>query len=61
MRSEEVAALNKRNLALPAEGWGEFYLDRAEPHVGKEWTDSGENRDRRQLKKRAIGESRPVP
>lgn len=61
MRPEEVAALNKRHLALPEKGWGEFHLDGAEPHAGKEWTDSGENRDRRQLKQRQIGESRPVP
>ncbi|MDU0294736.1 tyrosine-type recombinase/integrase [Saccharothrix longispora] len=36
-------------------------IDTAEPHAGKEWTDSGANRDRRQLKQRARGESRTVP
>jgi integrase len=61
MRPEEAVALNKRHLALPAEGWGEFHLDTAEPHAGKEWTDSGENRDRRQLKQRERGESRAAP
>jgi integrase len=61
MRPEEAVSLRKRNLALPTEGWGEFHLDAAEPHAGKEWTDSGENRDRRQLKQRARGETRTVP
>jgi integrase len=61
MRPEEAAALTERNLALPKKGWGEFILDTAEPHAGKEWTDSGNNRDRRQLKQRARGESRTVP
>ncbi|WP_432986323.1 tyrosine-type recombinase/integrase [Dactylosporangium sp. CA-233914] len=61
MRPEEIAALNKRHLALPESGWGEFHLDGAEPYAGKEWTDSGENRDRRQLKQRERGESRTAP
>jgi integrase len=61
MRPEEAVSLGKHNLALPPEGWGEFHLDTAEPHAGKEWTDSGANRDRRQLKQRARGETRTVP
>src|SRR5690348_10227467 len=61
MRPEEAVALKKRHLALPTTGWGEFHLDSAEPHAGKEWTDSGENRDRRQLKQRERGETRIVP
>src|SRR5262249_21723937 len=61
MRPEEAAFLNKRHLALPAEGWGELHLDRAEPYAGKEWTDSGKSRDRRQLKQRERGESRTAP
>ncbi|GAA2599107.1 tyrosine-type recombinase/integrase [Dactylosporangium fulvum] len=61
MRPEEAVALAKHHLVLPAEGWGEFNLNVAEPHAGKEWTDSGENRDRRQLKQRARGEVRTVP
>jgi integrase len=61
MRPEEAVSLAKHNLALPAEGWGEFHLDLAEPHAGKDWTDSGHNRDRRQLKQRARGETRTVP
>lgn len=35
-----------------------MHLDGAEPHAGKEWTDNGKARDRRQLKQRERGESR---
>jgi integrase len=61
LRPEEAVGLMKHNLSLPAEGWGELHLENAEPHAGKEWTDSGANRDRRQLKQRARGEVRTVP
>ncbi|GAA1026761.1 tyrosine-type recombinase/integrase [Virgisporangium ochraceum] len=61
LRPEEAVALKKHNLSLPERGWGELHLETAEPHAGKEWTDSGENRDRRQLKQRERGESRTVP
>jgi integrase len=61
LRPEEAAGLAESNLSLPEEGWGELHLEVAEPHAGKEWTDSGMNRDRRQLKQRAVGESRTVP
>lgn len=61
LRPEEAVSLAKHNLSLPAEGWGELHLEVAEPFAGKEWTDSGKNRDRRQLKQRAVGEGRTVP
>jgi integrase len=61
LRPEEAVALKKHNLSLPDHGWGELHLETAEPHAGKEWTDSGENRDRRQLKQRPRGEVRTVP
>lgn len=61
MRPEEAVALSKHNLSLPEEGWGELTIDTAEPYAGREWTDSGNNRDRRQFKQRARGESRTVP
>lgn len=61
LRPEEAVGLNKSNLALPEEGWGELVLDTAEPHAGKDWTDSGATRDRRQLKQREVGETRIVP
>jgi hypothetical protein len=41
---------------LPLRGWGELHIERAEPYAGKEWTDSGRNRDQRPLKQRARGE-----
>ena len=61
LRPEEVAALNKRHLDLPESGWGWFHLDGAEPHAGYEWTDTGRNRDQRQLKQRERGETRNAP
>ncbi|MDT5026201.1 MAG: hypothetical protein QOE61_2627 [Micromonosporaceae bacterium] len=61
LRPEEAAALNKRHLDLPVAGWGWLHLDGAEPHAGKEWTDSGANRDKRQLKQRERGETRSAP
>jgi integrase len=61
MRPEEAAFLNKTHLAIPNEGWGEFHLEGADPYAGKEWTDTGRDRDRRQLKQRERGESRTAP
>ncbi|MEU4241912.1 integrase [Actinoplanes sp. NPDC026619] len=63
MRPEEAAGIIvPRNLILPDsdDEWCTFILETAEPHAGKHWTDSGNNRDRRQLKQRAIGETREV-
>ena len=64
LRPEEGVGIEvPRNFELPErdDEWGEFVLDVAEPHAGKAWTDSGANRDRRQLKQRAVGEVRRVP
>lgn len=61
LRPEEAVSLAKPNLDLPPKGWGEFTLDVAEPYAGREWTNSGRNRDRRQLKQRAPGDTRRVP
>lgn len=77
LRPEEAVSLTKSNLSLPpaewdeqeqrwvftndGDGWGELHLEKAEPHAGKDWTDSGANRDSRQLKQREVGETRPVP
>ncbi|WP_367135867.1 tyrosine-type recombinase/integrase [Saccharothrix sp. HUAS TT1] len=61
MRPEEAVALSKHQLSLPEEGWGEIHLETARPHAGREWTDSGKNRDERQLKQRDAGTIRPVP
>jgi hypothetical protein len=47
--------------ALPDHGWGELILTSAEPRSGTWWTDSGSGRERRELKHRPRGETRPVP
>jgi integrase len=61
LRPEEAAMLSKPDLQLPESGWGELLLSETAPIAGASWTDSGERRDRRQLKQRAIGEVRSVP
>lgn len=62
LRPEEAVNVRMSNLALPSgSGWGEVHLEEATPHAGTEWTDDGEQRDRRQLKGRARGERRAVP
>lgn len=61
LRPEEAAALCKPNLLLPEKGWGELRLERARPYAGREWTDTGEDRDERPLKQRERGETRRVP
>lgn len=40
---------------------GELHVETATPHAGREWTNSGQVRDERQLKHRPVGEVRPVP
>jgi integrase len=61
LRPEEAVTLRKHNLVLPTQGWGELILEKAAPHAGKEWTDSGQDRDDRGLKHRAQDETRHVP
>lgn len=61
LRPEEAAMLRKADLQLPESGWGELLLSEAAPTAGAAWTDSGDRRDRRQLKQRGKGEVRPVP
>lgn len=61
LRPEEAANMRSRNLALPAEGWGELHIDEVTPYAGATWTNDGRQRDRRQLKNRARGETRTVP
>lgn len=53
--------LRRDDLALQDKGWRELLLSEAAPVAGAAWTDSGERRDRRQLKQRAVGEVRHVP
>ena len=61
LRPEEAAMLSKDDLQLPEAGWGELLLTETAPIASSSWTDSGERRDRRQLKQRAVGEVRHVP
>jgi integrase len=77
LRPEEAISLHKDNLRLPpriwsretqrwadapeSDGWGELEFEDASPDAGREWTDDGDHRERRQLKHRANGDSRPVP
>jgi hypothetical protein len=47
----------------PAEDddWGDLHFRGAAPDAGGEWTDDGSHRELRQLKQRAVGDSRIVP
>jgi len=53
--------LGKADLQLGESGWGELLLSGSAPIAGAAWTDSGDRRDRRQLKHRGKGEVRSVP
>jgi site-specific recombinase XerC len=62
LRPEEAVELRPENLAsLPGHGWGELILTNSEPRSGTWWTDTGSARQRRELKHRPRGETRPVP
>jgi integrase len=77
LRPEEAIGLREDNLRLPprkwneevqrwedslgSDGWGELDFQNAAPDAGREWTDDGDHRERRQLKHRADGDSRTVP
>ncbi|MGW3363622.1 tyrosine-type recombinase/integrase [Streptosporangium canum] len=61
LRPEEAVNLRKHNLALPAEGWGELILEKANPAPGAAWSNSGQRRDPGPLKHREEGETRVIP
>ncbi|MGN9786860.1 tyrosine-type recombinase/integrase [Nonomuraea sp. ZG12] len=75
LRPEEVVNLRRDNVTLPplrkntetghmeepTNAWGELHLLKAAPYAGRDWTDSGEAREERALKHRAVGHSRSVP
>ena len=70
LRPEEAINLRADDLTLPAparhnahddDEWGELHLRSATPDAGSDWTDDGRQRERRQLKHRAEGDSRNVP
>jgi len=77
LRPEEAINLAMDNVILPSQTWdeesqqrhdppddqewGELHIRSATPDAGREWTDDGSLRERRQLKHRAEGDSRIVP
>jgi integrase len=77
LRPEEAINLAEDNVILPPHAWdeesqqwqdppddqewGELHIRSATPDAGREWTDDGSLRERRQLKHRADGDSRIVP
>lgn len=77
LRPEEAINLAKDNVILPPQAWdeesqqwqdppddqewGDLHIRSATPDAGREWTDDGSLRERRQLKHRADGDSRIVP
>ncbi|MFJ2732868.1 tyrosine-type recombinase/integrase [Streptomyces sp. NPDC087317] len=64
-RPEEAVAIRVKDVTLPAPGaedqWSELLIHTATPEVGKQWTDTGEIHEERDLKGRAEGETRTVP
>jgi integrase len=70
LRPEEAINVRADDVVLPVEArheaqddaeWGELHLRTATPDAGSDWTDDGSQRERRQLKHRAEGDSRIVP
>ena len=62
LRPEEAASLRVHNLDLPKDvGWGWMTLEKAAPETDQQWSDTGRRRDERQLKHRAVGDTRRVP
>ena len=61
LRPSETVPLARPALRLPSSGWGEFHLRESAPLSGSKWSDTGQSRDRRQLKHRAKGDMRIVP
>ncbi|MER5404522.1 site-specific integrase [Streptomyces sp. NPDC002769] len=65
LRPEEAVAMRVHDVTLPgpdaADQWCEPLIHTATPEVGKQWTDTGENHEERDLKGRAEGETRSAP
>jgi integrase len=64
-RPEEAVAMRVWDVKLPEvdaeDQWCELLFHTATPEVGKQWTDTGEIHEERDLKGRAEGETRTVP
>ncbi|MBE1597371.1 integrase [Streptomyces stelliscabiei] len=65
LRPEEAIAMRVQDVTLPGpdggDQWCELLSHTATPEVGKQWTDTGEIHEERDLKGRAEGETRTVP
>ncbi|MFD9318216.1 tyrosine-type recombinase/integrase [Streptomyces sp. NPDC060053] len=65
LRPEEAVAMRVQDVTLPGsdvgDQWCELLIHTATPEVGKQWTDTGEIHEERDLKGRAEGETRTVP
>ncbi|XES00581.1 hypothetical protein HEP87_60195 [Streptomyces sp. S1D4-11] len=64
-RPEEAIAMRVKDVTLPGpddgDQWCELLIHTATPEVVKQWTDTGEIHEERDLKGRAKGETRTVP
>ncbi|MFI5732772.1 tyrosine-type recombinase/integrase [Kribbella sp. NPDC051587] len=61
LRPGEAVNLRELNLHIPHEGRGKLLLTESAPWAGGAWTDTGEERDPRQLKHREVGTNRWAP
>ncbi|MFD8214918.1 tyrosine-type recombinase/integrase [Streptomyces sp. NPDC059697] len=65
LRPEEAVAMRVKDMTLPGpddgDQWCELLIHTATPEVGKQWTDTGEIHEERDLKGHADGETRTVP
>jgi len=60
-RPAEAINLRRRDCTLPKSGWGQLLLTSSYQRTGTTWTDSGHAAEERQLKHRAVEDTRPVP
>ncbi|MBC7596973.1 MAG: tyrosine-type recombinase/integrase [Kineosporiaceae bacterium] len=60
-RPGEVLNLRRTDCTLPEHGWGQLLFASSYQRAGHDWTDSGDAAEERQLKHRAVGDTRPVP
>lgn len=56
----KLLIFGRQTCPSPRLGWGVLHIEESSPYAGARWTDSGKDRDHRQLKHRAVGEGRPV-
>ena len=61
LRPAEARNLRLSDCHLPDKGWGELLLTSTHQEAGRDWTDSGQAGDERQLKHRSPKDTRVVP